>query len=233
MWRHVARSTVFRATDGLTAAAKFQNLPPHVLITELKLPKLDGLKLVDQALATKGAEFSAILILGPPPDQEQHLDQIVTGKVQYVSDAEIGADIKNAVEFTAGLMRALNYSAQQEKAEFHLRFLAKGDLLLREGDRGDFVYFVKKGQLRAYHARGGEEITLGMIGYGEFVGEMAYINGEPRSANVAATTDCELIEVPIGRFEKVLFKRPSWSKALMMSLSKRLKAANRTKSQIE
>ncbi|NJL24457.1 MAG: Crp/Fnr family transcriptional regulator [Calothrix sp. SM1_5_4] len=173
----------------------------------------------------QGSEATAIIIVGHPPSEEQHLDQIVTGKVQYWTNED------DEAEFTGCLMRALNYSAAQEDTEFRLRFLARGEVLLKEGDRGDFVYFVKKGRLKAYKLlSSGEEIVLGEIDFGEFVGEMAFINGEPRSANVSALSDCELIEVPIGLFEKVLFKRPSWSKALMLTLSRRIKAANETKS---
>ncbi|MCB0415661.1 MAG: Crp/Fnr family transcriptional regulator, partial [Bdellovibrionales bacterium] len=56
--------------------------------------------------------------------------------------------------------------------------------------------------------------------------EMAYINGEPRSADVVALSDCELIEFGVDRLDSLLFKKPSWSKALMKTLSKRLKRAN-------
>ena len=47
-----------------------------------------------------------------------------------------------------------------------------------------------------------------------------------RSANVEALTDCELIEIPIGTLDRLLYRRPSWSKTLMLTLSKRLTQAN-------
>jgi CheY-like chemotaxis protein len=221
--RHVSQPTIFAATDGLTGLSKFQNVPPHVLIAEMDLPKMHGLRLVDQALTAKGAESSAMILIGQPPAEERHLDEIVTGRVQYwTSDSED--------ELATCLMRAMNYASQKDDhAEFHLRFLAKGDVLLKEGEKADFVYFVKKGDLEAVKRSENPPVVLGRIGFGEFVGEMAYINGEPRSADVTALTDCELIEVPVGRFEKVLFRRPSWSKALMLTLSKRLKQANESK----
>jgi CRP-like cAMP-binding protein len=55
---------------------------------------------------------------------------------------------------------------------------------------------------------------------------MAYINGEPRSANVKATKDCELVEIPIHLLDHVLFMKPAWAKALMKTLSRRIKNAN-------
>jgi CRP/FNR family cyclic AMP-dependent transcriptional regulator len=43
---------------------------------------------------------------------------------------------------------------------------------------------------------------------------------------VKALSDCELIEIPIGTLDTVLFSKPAWARALMMTLSKRLKRSN-------
>lgn len=221
--KHVQKPTVFSAQDGATALSKVLNAPPHVLITDLHLAKLSGTNLVEKVLEIRDADRTAIIVCGQPPEEEKHLDEIVTSKIQYLANDE------NESDFNFCLVKALNYSAHNSKADFYIRFLAKDEILLREGDKADYVYFVKKGQLKAYkEATSGSPALLGLIECGEFVGEMAYINGQPRSANVSAVTDCELIEVPLGLFEKVLFKRPSWSKALMLTLSKRVRAANKS-----
>jgi CheY-like chemotaxis protein len=221
--KHVTNPTVFQASDGITALSKLQNAPPNVLITDIDLPKIAPMKLIDMALNGKNSGDTAVIISASPPPEGHHLDEIVTGQVQYYTAEE------DPAAFVRCLTRALNYTSHKQEAEFFLRYLAPGDVLLKEGDKADFVYFVKKGQLRAYRESGGNDVELGKIGVGEFVGEMAYINGEPRNASVKAVTDCELIEVEIGKFDNVLFKRPSWSKALMLTLTKRLKAANAVK----
>lgn len=220
----VSKPTIFTATDGATAISKVTNAPPHVLITELHLQKLSGLNLIDKVLASPGTDNTAIIIDGEPPKEEKHLDEIVTNRIQYLANSD------DEHEFNTRLVRALNFSARNKKADFYLRFLVKDELLLKEGDKADCVYLVKKGQLKAFKGAESNGTPLGFIESGEFVGEMAYINGEPRTANVTAVTDCELIEVPLGTFDKVLFKRPLWAKALMTTLSKRLKAANTSKS---
>lgn len=221
--KHISKATIFIAPDGLMALGKLQNAPPHVVITEPELPKSSPYALVDATLKMRGAESTAIIVLGSLPAEGVYLDEIVTGKIRF-SPAE-----ENEVEFKSNLVKALNFSSHSNKADFYLRFLTPGDVLIRQGEKGEFVYFVKKGTLEAFRDVDGKTVTLGQIQIGEFVGEMSYINGEPRSASVRAVTDCELIEVPIGTFDQVLFKRPSWSKALMLTLSKRLKAANSEK----
>ena len=71
-----------------------------------------------------------------------------------------------------------------------------------------------------------KEVLLGTIRPGEFVGEMAHINNENRTATVRAISDCELIEIPNGTLDLVLFSKPVWARALVSTLSKRLKMSN-------
>lgn len=218
--KHVSRATIYLAEDGKTALQKVENAPPQVLVADIDLPKLDGLALVDEILSKKDLAATAFLVVGTPPEEGRHLDELVTGRLNYWTN------LSDESEFTTRMLRSLNFSTHREDSEFFLRFIAKNEMLLREGDRAEYVYFVMRGKLMAFSEKSGDRVDLGHIESGEFVGEMAYINGEPRSASVMAETDCELIEVPLDRFSNVLFKRPSWSKALMVTLSRRLKAAN-------
>jgi CRP/FNR family cyclic AMP-dependent transcriptional regulator len=76
-----------------------------------------------------------------------------------------------------------------------LRTFRRGLLLIQEGDLGSTLYIVRSGRLRAYAADPqGKEITLGIYGAGEYVGEMS-LDGGPRSANVETmeTTTCSVI----------------------------------------
>ena len=76
-----------------------------------------------------------------------------------------------------------------------VRTFRRGLALIQEGDRGDTLYVVRSGRLRAFAADAdGKEITLGIYGAGEYVGEMS-LDGGPRSANVDTleTTTCAVI----------------------------------------
>jgi CRP/FNR family cyclic AMP-dependent transcriptional regulator len=75
------------------------------------------------------------------------------------------------------------------------RLFRKGMLLIQEGDYGDTLYVVLSGRLRAFASdQRGKEITLGVYGAGEYVGEMA-LDGGPRSANVETmeATRCSVV----------------------------------------
>ena len=77
-------------------------------------------------------------------------------------------------------------SLQRLAAQGVLRRYRSGTVLIEEGDSGDSVYIVLEGRLRAFvsDARG-REITLGLHGPGEYVGEMS-LDGGKRSASVQA-----------------------------------------------
>ncbi len=72
---------------------------------------------------------------------------------------------------------------------FWRRYEAKQQILGR-GEGGTDVFFVISGVVRALiRASGGREVILGDVGAGEFFGELAAIDGKPRSVTVVAVTD--------------------------------------------
>lgn len=218
---HVQHATVFTATDGIEALFKCENVPPHIVVVDFQIPKISAVDLTHKLLLRK--ERAAVIILAPSVEEGLFIDEVVTGQVQFLSGTG-----KVSV-FNSHITRALNWVSHEDKSIYHLRFLSPKEQLIRDGDRADFVYILKSGELKAYKQDGDKEVILGTVKPGEFVGEMAYINGEARSANVVSLTDCELIEIPSGSLDAVLFSKPAWSKALLKTLSKRLKNSNEEK----
>ena len=67
------------------------------------------------------------------------------------------------------------------------RRFAAGARVFNEGDRGDELYIVAEGRvLISKYIPGGGEEALAILGHGDFFGEMALIDGEPRSASARA-----------------------------------------------
>jgi CRP/FNR family transcriptional regulator, cyclic AMP receptor protein len=215
---HYTKASIFSSLDGVDAHFKADNVTPHVVILDYLLPRMDAVTLTQKLLRKK--DRMAIIILSPKDDSQHFLDQVITGQVQFLTNTE------NPKSFLAHINRALNWAAFEEQSLYKLRFLNRDELLLREGEEGKFVYLVRSGRLKAIRNLNGKEVLLGFIEPGEFVGEMAYINGEPRSADVQCLTDVELIEIPSGLLDSILFSKPAWSKALVKTLSRRLKDLN-------
>ena len=218
---HIERAHFTFASDGSDAISKIRNFQPHIVLTDEIIAKQNGTRVIEWALKAAKDPIACIL-LTPVPDDEKFVDDVLVGRVQFIDD------YSQKIPFGKVLSRALNCLASHGKQEFSVKFLAPGDLLLKNGDRAECVYILKHGQLQATINTNNKEVVLGHVEIGEFVGEMAYINGEARSADVKAVGDCELIEIPIDMMDHLLFLKPAWSKALMKTLSRRIKQSNAT-----
>lgn len=104
--------------------------------------------------------------------------------------------------------------------------LEKGDVLIREGENSHSMYWLQKGQLSVHKRHGTEEILLGHVYSGEIVGEMSFLDDEPRSATVRAISDSELLEIQNDKYEKIFLTQPKWLQVLIRTLLDRLRRAN-------
>jgi CheY-like chemotaxis protein len=218
---HNKHPIILNAPDARIGLSKIQNSQIDIIIADSESNKVDILKVVETIIQENVNPNCAIIIIGHPPAEVQFLDEIVSGKLYFIDDKII------ETEFAYCLEKALSFNTHSEPTAYFLRTLFPGDILIKEGDIAEHVYILKHGELRAFNMINGQKVIIGNIGVGEFVGEMSYINKEPRSAFIEAVIESELIEVPIGLFDKILFKRPAWAKALMNTLSKRLRSANK------
>lgn len=89
-----------------------------------------------------------------------------------------------------------------------LRF-EQDDVIFCEGDPGDCLYLVVEGSVRISKiGRGGNQETLNFIAPGNFFGEMALIDGQPRSAQASAAASTVLGRVDAATFERILENAP-------------------------
>ncbi len=214
---------IFSCSDGADAKFKIANAPPNCVLISTGLPKKSEIQLTEWIVGEDKLSKVPVILLVPQPQNDLFVDEVVTGRIQFLDDFD------NVEKLQATVLRAIAYSLMGDRAEFFIKNLKPGEVLIKENDPGEFVYLVKRGKLLAYKVINGEDISFGDIDAGEFVGEMAFINSEPRSANVRAVTECELIEIPAAKLDLVLYLKPSWTKAIIKTLSKRLKNANADK----
>lgn len=114
-----------------------------------------------------------------------------------------------------------------------IKKLEKGDLLIREGEQSASMYWLQSGSLRLFKKKGNGFIELGVLHSGELVGEMSFLDDQPRSASVEALSKCDLIEIPRGKFDEVMKTLPSWLNSLVQTLVKRLRTTNNRLKEIE
>ena len=104
------------------------------------------------------------------------------------------------------------------------RSYPKNSVILFEDDPGDALYVVAMGQVKVVLiGEDGREVILSVLGEGEFFGEMALIDDEPRSAHVIAMEDSALIVLRREDFQGILIHTPALALALLKELSRRLR----------
>ena len=108
-----------------------------------------------------------------------------------------------------------------------IKKISKDNYLFREGDQPDAMYIIKSGALSITKAKGTSEIVLAEIGPGQMVGEMAIFDRKPRSANVKAAKESEVIALPYVALEQQLDALPTWIKAIMKTMNENLREANK------
>lgn len=101
-----------------------------------------------------------------------------------------------------------------------------GDELFREGDLGEVMFVIQSGSVRISKDISGQERVLAVLGPGEFLGEMAILNGKPRSATatVVEPTQCLLIEART--LEQMVANNAEIAMRLIKKLAKRLDSAD-------
>jgi uncharacterized protein YjgD (DUF1641 family) len=95
----------------------------------------------------------------------------------------------------------------------------EGETIFSEGDFGDHMLVIAKGKVRIH--RGGK--TIIEMGDGAFFGEMAILDGEPRSADTTAIEDCILFKINQRDFSQVLSTQNDVMIGIIKILTKRLR----------
>ncbi|MBN9085654.1 MAG: cyclic nucleotide-binding domain-containing protein [Reyranella sp.] len=86
------------------------------------------------------------------------------------------------------------------------RNIAAGEVVFREGDRGDALYIVARGTVEVVHDKAGQ--TLAELGNGQAFGEMALLSGGTRTATVRAKIDSHLLVIDKADFDRLLAEDP-------------------------
>jgi CRP-like cAMP-binding protein len=97
-----------------------------------------------------------------------------------------------------------------------------GRKIVKEGEKGIGFYLILDGQVEV---RSGDKV-LAKLSKGNFFGEMALLDKEPRSADVVATAPTTCFGITGWSFEEILRKEPEIASGIIKELARRLREAN-------
>ncbi|GAB77046.1 CRP/FNR family transcriptional regulator, anaerobic regulatory protein [Austwickia chelonae] len=134
----------------------------------------------------------------------------------------------NAVVRRSPLFAALNDDdVEALRTTMSETSLQRGDVLFREGQRGDSLYVIVSGKIKlGRSSTDGRENLMAILGPGEMFGELSLFDPGPRTATATAVADTELIGMGNESLHEYLKDRPAVSLTLLASLARRLRRTN-------
>ncbi len=129
---------------------------------------------------------------------------------------------------TSSFFQGLDEATLRDLApELEPVFLPGGEQLIRQGDPGDALYVILNGRLRVVvEQENGDEVTVGEVGQGECVGEMAVLTQETRSASLYAIRDSSLVKLSKEGFNQFRKQNPHVMDMIIELLVRRIREQN-------
>lgn len=103
-----------------------------------------------------------------------------------------------------------------------------GAILMYDGQVGAEVMVLVGGRVKiSYLTTDGHEVVLDFRGPGELLGELAVIDGHPRSSSVVAIEPVEVVAIAASAFQALVSERAGIAQALLRDIARRLRDADR------
>ena len=99
------------------------------------------------------------------------------------------------------------------------RDFAAGEVLFREGESGDVMFVIQCGRVRITKAGRAARALAGLLGAGEFVGEMAILNGKPRTATATMVEAARCLVIDAKTLESMVARNAEIALRLIKKLA--------------
>src|SRR5262249_31553420 len=106
--------------------------------------------------------------------------------------------------------------------------LMQNGVVFNKGEKGDAMFMILQGELRARVMLNGRESTLTVMGVGECFGELAVIDESERSADVVANSETILLKISAGALKRLFQEAPALAAPFLFGLNKTITSRVRT-----
>jgi CRP/FNR family cyclic AMP-dependent transcriptional regulator len=104
------------------------------------------------------------------------------------------------------------------------RSFSRGDIIFQKDDPGQSLFIIEVGSVRIYvPGAQGVDLTLAVMGEGDFFGDLSLLDGRPRSASASALSETAVVSVERSDFTGLLRARPEASLAILAEIAKRVR----------
>jgi len=206
---------VICSSDGYEAGMKFRNEDFDLIISDIKMPKVNGIEFVQTVRKTKQT-LPIFLISASAEDFADELE--LFEKVTIIGKPFKPHDMLFRVR------EALEVKPQGQSGNMvEETVVSEGAYLTEEGSESKDLFLVKEGRFGLYRKNSnGNSILLGEVGPGEIVGGLSTLLNGKQSFSVLAMTSAKVVKIPPERTESVMNAQPKWFKVLLGTLSGRM-----------
>ena len=158
--------------------------------------------------------LSEVGLLRLPRAQIMDTSHLAGESTDGIALSELSDDDDSADDWMTMLLRSPLYSSlpvtyiQRLMSSMEALAFNRGDIVVRQGESGDYFYFLSKGQARVFRqAREGEPpVLLAELGAGVSFGEEALVAGLPRNATVSMVTEGRVMRLRKADFEELILE---------------------------
>jgi small-conductance mechanosensitive channel/CRP-like cAMP-binding protein len=219
---HVVRESVRDAdnvSDKITPIVRIRGLGDSSIDWEIKYWLDDYAKYNDTDALVRQRVWYALRRNGLTfafPTRTLHLERNVP--VRPITAEDQIADRLSAVDVFSPL--STDELRQLAKATAGHVF-APGETLIRAGDEGSSMFVVHNGRVAVQVSDAGGPRTVAELTEGNFFGEMALFTGEPRTANVVAIEETEVLEIGHAAMKHIFQTNPSLAESISWTIAER------------
>lgn len=215
------RYRLISATNANEARLKFSNEEFDYIVMDMEFKGLDTLEFIENVRRKETqrsiAKIRPVVVMGDKPE-------VYTANFAKLDMVNFIQTPFTPLEFKKKL---LSFTGNSEIILSNTSTIEKGEYLITEGGTSHEMYWILSGGFTITKTNAaGYNVIIGEASPGELVGEMSFLDNQPRSASVIAKEDSEFLIIPHKKFIDVVDGQPRWFRSLMQTLSQRLRASN-------
>lgn len=229
---------VSSAPDGKAGVKQALASPPDLILCDIMMPEMDGYEVLyllsknpstaslpfifltakaEKSDLRKGMNMGADDYLTKPFEEMELLGAIERRLLKY-EELSKASGVDELVE-QASKYESIEKLDEERKSQ-HFK---KKDIIYREGDLGSFVYKIIKGKVKTFRInKDGKEFIYDIKKEGDFLGERATLQDSTRTEFAEAMEETELLLIPKGDFQELIFKNREVSGQFIKMLSNNL-----------
>ena len=239
----LARYNVTHAPNGKVGVGLAQQNKPDLILCDVMMPLLDGygvLHILNKDPETVNIPFIFLTAMADKSDFRVGMN---LGADDYITKPFDGVDLLKVVEMRLKKSELLKssvgnspgdvsafFSKARELKDFQnlsanrpVRSFKKKDLIFREGQTSNDLYFIEKGQVKTYKINyDGKELITGIHKEGDFLGYVPLLEDKPYNENAEVLDEARIAIIPKTDFLTLTYSSKEVAKKFIKMLSNNL-----------